>query len=170
MFARREVHKLYLALVAGTIEAPLRIDEPLGPDPTSAVRIKMGVVPLAAGGQPACTDVEPLAHGTFRGRPITGVACRPRSGRQHQIRVHLAARGHGILGDKLYGIDERHFIDVVDHGRPMEDLEEMLGLPRHALHAAALRLDHPATGAPISFTAPWPARLAELLDLRVPAA
>jgi 23S rRNA pseudouridine1911/1915/1917 synthase len=164
-FAQRTVEKVYLGLARGTVAEPLSIRDPLGPDSDSEVRIKMGIRSIEDGGLSARTDVEPLAHGSFREEPITLVRCQPHSGRQHQIRVHLAARGHGLLGDKLYGIDEQHFIDVVDHGRPMDDLEAMLGLSRHALHAAELTLEHPGHGGTMTFRAPWPRPLAEILPV-----
>jgi 23S rRNA pseudouridine1911/1915/1917 synthase len=142
----------------------MRIDVPLGPA-GSRIKIKMGPVPVERGGLAAVTDVEPLVFGCFRGAPITLVAARPRTGRQHQIRAHLALRGHGLLGDKMYGVDERLFLDVVERGRPMQELEEELGLARHALHAHTLQLTHPATGERASFRAPWPSDLAAILSL-----
>lgn len=169
-FGRREVVKDYLALVHGTLAAPVHVDVPIGAAIGSRVRIKMGPRPVAEGGMLATTDVEPLAFGEFRGRPITLVSARPRTGRQHQIRVHLEHLGHPVLGDKLYGIDESAFLDVYDHGRLMGDLEAELGLARHALHAHRLELTHPGTRERVRFTAPWPAELAAILDLPSPAA
>jgi 23S rRNA (cytosine1962-C5)-methyltransferase len=68
----------------------------------------------------------------------TLLALAPRTGRMHQLRVHLAAIGHPIVGDRLYG------------GSPA---------PRLMLHAAALRLSHPRTGVPLVLGAPLPAEL-----------
>jgi 23S rRNA pseudouridine1911/1915/1917 synthase len=164
-FAERRVAKVYLALVRGVVAESMSIDDPLGYDEQSAVRIKMGVRSVEDGGQSALTDVEPLAYGSHREEAITLVRCLPHTGRQHQIRVHLAARGHGLLGDKLYGIDERHFIEVVEHGGAMAELDELVGLPRHALHAAELTLPHPASGDKVRFTAPWPEPLASILPV-----
>lgn len=161
-FQARAIDKEYRALVHGRVSAPMTIDAPLGPAPGSAVRVKMGVV---ASGLPATTLVEPLRDAEFRGEPITVVRLRPQTGRQHQLRAHLAHVGHGVVGDKLYGLDEQWFIDVVERGRPMTELEEHLGLSRHALHAYALGLPHPARDEWVTFRAPWPRELAAIADL-----
>lgn len=164
-FAAREVEKRYLAIVHGTVCDSIDIDAPLASDPASEVRVKMGVVPLVAGGAVAQTRVVPLRTATFRGEPVTLVSLRPRTGRQHQLRIHLAHIGHGIVGDKLYGLDERWFIEVVEDRLPMADLDAHLGLPRQALHAASLAIDHPATGERVCFEAAWPPMLADIVPL-----
>jgi len=164
-FHRRRVEKRYLALCRGKLDEAVSIDVPLGLG-GSRIRIKMTERPLDQGGLDACTDVQPIAHGSFRGEDITLVRAFPRTGRQHQIRAHLAHVGHPVLGDKMYGIDEQWFIDISENGRPMAELDEHLGLDRHALHAEHIRLPHPSTGAPVEFEAPWPDELAEIL--RVP--
>ena len=163
-FQERRVHKEYLAIVRGTLRHAATVDVPLGPALGSRVRIKMGPCPLSRGGLPASTAIEPLAHGEFREQPVTLVRAWPRTGRQHQIRVHLAELGCPVLGDKLYGIDEQAFLDVADHVRLMTDLEQELGLSRQALHAAAITIPHPVQGRDVVFTAPWPAELAAILD------
>jgi 23S rRNA pseudouridine1911/1915/1917 synthase len=155
-FQERRVHKEYLALVHGTLANAQRVDAPIGPALGSRVRIKMGV---RSDGLPAVTEIEPLAHGCFRGDPITLVRAVPRTGRQHQIRVPLAHLGHGVLGDKLYGFDEACFIAFADHDALMGELERALGLSRHALHAHVVALEHPATGERLAVTAPWPSDL-----------
>ncbi len=162
-FIAREVEKVYWALIFGCLEGPVRIDMALGPAIGSKIRIKMGPVPEADGGLAAVTRARPLARGSFRGAPITLVEALPETGRQHQIRVHLAELGHPLVGDKLYGLPEEKFLQVVDGERGLQELGEELGLARHALHAAALSIPHPQTGARVRFTAPWPADLAEIL-------
>lgn len=164
-FVRREVEKEYLALVAGRFEGSREIDIPLGPAKNSEILIKVGRRELDDGGLPALTHVESLAHGTMRGSPISLVRCRPRTGRTHQIRVHLAEIGHPLVGDKIYAVSEQEFLDVVEHGRPVAELEAKLGLWRHALHARSLRLPHPSTGERVCFVAPWPSELAEILPI-----
>jgi 23S rRNA pseudouridine1911/1915/1917 synthase len=162
-FIAREVEKVYWALAHGCLEGPVRIDLPLGPAIGSQIRVKMGPVPQGAGGLPAATRVRPLARGTFRGGPITLVEARPETGRQHQIRVHMAEIGHPLIGDKLYGISEEKFLSIVEGGRPLAELEAELGLSRHALHAAELALPHPTSGERVRFSAPWPDELAAIL-------
>lgn len=158
-FFRREVAKEYWAIVHGCFEGRRTVDMPLGSAAGSKVMIKMGPRRLDDGGLTARTEVEALASGRFRGEPITRVAARPRTGRTHQIRVHLAEIGHGIVGDKLYGLDEMRFLEVIEQGRPVAELEEELGLGRHALHARSLTLPHPRGGGSVHFEAPWPDEL-----------
>ena len=171
-FFARAVEKRYWALCHGCIEGHVRIDMPLGTAKDSAVHIKMGPRALDDGGVAAVTGVVALAHGEFRGAPITLVEVRPETGRQHQIRVHMAEIGHGLLGDKLYGLDEARFLAVVDGersgsatppARALAELEAELGLARHALHAESICFAHPATQERVRFAAPWPADLAQIM-------
>ena len=152
-FQQREVSKEYLALVRGDFAERRTIEIPLGFDPTSRLKIKMAAVP---GGLEARTEVEPLRRGRFRDEALTLVRCSPHTGRQHQIRVHLALVGHPILGDKLYGLPEELFIAVCDGTMSMQELDALLGLPRQALHAHRITIPHPVTGVRTTFTAPWP--------------
>lgn len=167
-FFRRTVRKEYLALVHGHLEEAVNIEVPLGPARGSRINIKVGECPVSEGGLTAQTSVMPLKFASFRGAPITLVRAYPRTGRTHQIRAHLAHIGHGIVGDKLYGVPEEVFLSIVEDGRPMSEVEEELGLPRHALHASCIELHHPATGARVTFRAPWPAPLSDLVSVEEP--
>ncbi len=167
-FFRRTVRKEYLALVHGRLSESQEITVPLGPARDSRINIKMGECPQEEGGLSAETFVTPLKEGTFRDAPITLVRAQPRTGRTHQIRAHLAHIGHGIVGDKLYGVPEEVFLSIVEDGRPMADVEEELGLARHALHASSIELNHPATGARVTFRTPWPAALSDVLAVDAP--
>jgi 23S rRNA pseudouridine1911/1915/1917 synthase len=136
--AAREVSRQYLALAHGVPrEAAFTVDAPIGRDPRS--RVRMAVV---ASGKPARTDFELLAAG----QGASALRCTLHSGRTHQIRVHLASRGHPLLADAVYG------------GTPL------LGLQRQALHAARLRFMHPVLGGELAFELPPPADLATALQ------
>ncbi len=158
LFADRKVRKTYLALVRGAPEPPAgSIEAPIGPDRESVIRVKMGC--RDTGGLPALTEYRTLET---RGG-VSLVEARPRTGRQHQIRVHLAHLGYPIVGDKMYGPDENLFLEYVEHG-PSEDLARRAGHRRQALHAARLELTHPFTGAALVIEAPLPRDLADLLS------
>lgn len=162
-FARRLVEKSYLAIVHGELREERLVDAPLGLA-GAAVRVKMAVRPVERGGQPARTRIVPKQ--VFRGHTL--VEAQPRTGRQHQIRAHLAAIGHPIVGDKLYP-DEERFLEWLDGGLSGE-LLAALRLPRHALHAAGLRFPHPLDGATVSVESPLADDLRRFLDTLEPLA
>jgi 23S rRNA pseudouridine1911/1915/1917 synthase len=161
-FADREVSKEYLAIVeghveddSGCVELPLRLSS------SSRVRVRMEVAPAGVTALPAVTRYRVLGRRIAAGRgPISLLAITPLTGRQHQIRVHLAAIGHPIVGDKIYAYDERLFMQFCDHGWS-DDLAAVLGLPRHALHAYRLCTRHPGTGQPFEMCAPLPEDLVQ---------
>jgi 23S rRNA pseudouridine1911/1915/1917 synthase len=144
--AARTVSRRYLAVVEGVPPAQMTIDAVVGRDPHN--RLRMAVVP-AGRGKTALTHVERLASA----ERVACVECRLETGRTHQIRVHLASRGHPLVGDTLYG------------GRPRA------GFSRQALHAWRLDLDHPASGVPLAFRSAPPPDLRALLEaVGLPAA
>ncbi|HED65136.1 MAG TPA: RluA family pseudouridine synthase [Planctomycetes bacterium] len=159
-FEDREVEKEYLAVVHGVVAADSGVVEhPLGPARASAVRLKMRV---AEDGLPSATEWTVLERHPEARPPCTLVRCRPRTGRQHQIRVHLAAIGHPIIGDKLYGEDEGLFLRAAN-GTLTEEDRRSLVLDRHALHAHRLTWRSPGTGAMREAVAPLPGDLQGLL-------
>jgi 23S rRNA pseudouridine1911/1915/1917 synthase len=106
------------------------------------------------------TEEVRFSGGGNGGRAYARVLCGLETGRQHQIRLHLACLGAPVVGDKLYGPDERAFARAADGELTAEDVR-LLELPRHALHAARLALAHPVTGDPLVIEAPLPADMAE---------
>ena len=128
-FAERRVRKTYLAVVQGLpADRGGVINQPLARIATRPPRY--GVVPLEQGGKPALTRWRVLRR--FEGSSL--LLLQPRTGRSHQLRVHLADLGHPVLGDPIYG-------DPL-YGEPA-------AAPRLQLHAAGLQLLHPATGKPL---------------------
>jgi 23S rRNA pseudouridine1911/1915/1917 synthase len=162
-FEQREVHKEYLALVSGL---PQRhsdyIERPIGFHPTS--REKMAIRIPADGGKEAVTFYEVVER--FHGFAL--VRCLPRTGRTHQIRVHLAHIGHPILADKLYSGRDRitlgDLLSAEQRGRdPGAQVDSVL-IDRQALHAHGIQFRHPASGKNLSLTAPLPEDMSRTID------
>ncbi|CAG1001169.1 Ribosomal large subunit pseudouridine synthase D [Burkholderiales bacterium] len=139
--AERSVKREYLALVRGDVARPVTVDAPIGRHPVH--RTSMAVVER---GREARTNVAPVE----RFGAATLVRCTLDTGRTHQIRVHLAAIGHPLVGDPIYG------------GK-----RAAAGIPafaRQALHAQRLGFAHPATRRAMDFASPLPGDFAALLD------
>jgi 23S rRNA pseudouridine1911/1915/1917 synthase len=150
-FHDREVEKEYVALVWGVVQAGRRIDLPIGRDP--ADRKKMSARSRRA--RSATTRVTKALH--LPGVSLIHVSIA--TGRTHQIRVHLSAIGHPIVGDAVYGGLRR---------RVPGDLRPLLALERPFLHAGRLAFDHPGDGRKMEFEAPLPSDLQSVLDLILP--
>ncbi len=158
-FERRQVHKEYLAIVHGR---PAReagtITLGLGPSHTSEVHLKIAV---SAEGWPSETEWNVLEdHGEY-----ALLACRPLTGRQHQIRVHLAAIGHPIVGDKLYGPDEAYFLRASAGELTADDLR-VLEHDRQALHNHRIGFRSPDSGEKVEVESPLAEDLRQFLEGR----
>ena len=143
-FATRRLSRTYQAVVWGRPRpAQGRIEGAIGRD--SRNRKRMAV--RESGGKPAVTHYRVV-------KPLDAlcslVECRLETGRTHQIRVHMAHRGHPLVGDALYGGARRRGIDERGH-------KTLALCPRQALHAAALNFVHPVSGAALAFESPLPA-------------
>jgi 23S rRNA pseudouridine1911/1915/1917 synthase len=153
-FAARDLDRAYLALVWG-VPAPAvgEIEGAIGRDPRE--RKRMAIV--ARGGKPALTRYRTLAQ---RDMAVALLECRLATGRTHQIRVHLASRGHPIVGDPLY----LRRVPAAARGLAEDVRRLLLDFPRQALHAARLGFSHPRTGEALSFTTPPPPDMRALLE------
>ena len=174
MTMRREIHKYYLALVSGQVEAEHgEIDAPLGRlgiSPENPIWLRMGVIPLD----------DPLGRKTAQARseywrlavsadlrtecdgyqgPLSLLRLQAHTGRLHQLRVHLAHIGHPVIGDKIYGPDGNLYLKFIAEGWT-EEHQRVLGLERHALHAHELRFAW--DGEEMAFAAPVPEDMREL--------
>ncbi len=145
LIARGEVEKRYLVIVRGRLEpASGRFTDPIGRDAASRIELKRAV---RADGLPAVTEYQTLE--ILNG--YTLAAARPLTGRQHQIRVHFAARCHPVWGDLLYA-DESLFLRYLANGCRLDGSLP----PRQGLHAERVRFQHPLDGIEVEVTAPPP--------------
>ena len=145
----RRITREYRALVNGVMTAGGTVDAPIGRHPTQ--RTRMAVV---EGGREAVTHYRVLARFSAH----TWLAVRLETGRTHQIRVHLAHLGFPIVGDPTYGGRAR-----IPAGASPALIAALRGLHRQALHACALRFQHPVSGAWLEFRCPLPDDLRALL-------
>ncbi|MDH5671650.1 MAG: RluA family pseudouridine synthase [Myxococcales bacterium] len=155
-FESHRVQKTYLAIVRGEVDDALtRIELPMAPV-RDGLHVLMEIA--EADGLPAQTELR--VRERRAGHSL--VELWPRTGRQHQLRVHLSAVGHSIVGDKLYGPErEAPFLEQIETGLTPE-LVARLGHPRQALHAHEVRFEHPIDGRSTSVSAPLPADLVQL--------
>lgn len=166
LMQQRRLHKEYLAVVTGWPAADaFVIDQPIlrqGSVQASRIWLKQMIHPHGA---VATTRFEVLSrHQTAHGR-LSLVRAHPLTGRMHQIRLHLASAGHAVLGDKIYGPDEGHYLRFIETGWT-DELAGHLVLPRHALHSTRLRVENSAA----DWHSPLPEDLRHALDSETNAA
>jgi 23S rRNA pseudouridine1911/1915/1917 synthase len=147
-FREREVEKEYIALVWGEVQAGRRIDEPIGRDPANRKK-------MSARARRSREAVTRITRAERLNPALTLVHVAIHTGRTHQIRVHLSAIGHPIVGDPLYGGVRRHVPG---------DLRAVSHLERPFLHAARLAFKHPSDHRRMEFTSPLPDDLQQVLD------
>lgn len=157
-FASREIEKCYLAITHGRIpDDRFAVDAPMALG-QHEVGVLMSITPIEKGGQPACTRFKVRE----RFEKHTLVECYPETGRQHQIRLHLATYGFPIVGDKLYAHSPEYFVAALEN-LLTDEMRAELQLPRHALHAHSITFEHPRTGKPLTVSAPLTDDLASFL-------
>lgn len=156
-FLESQIDKEYVAIVHGIPDISIHreICLPIGKSETSEISYKFGVNPE---GKEATTLLkECLTLGNCHSMLIV----KPLTGRTHQIRIHLAAIGHTIVGDKLYGMNEEEYIRWRD--KPEERNDE-LQFPRHALHCRMMSFFHPYIEQTVSLKAELPEDMLELTE------
>lgn len=161
-FAAGTVRKVYHAVVRGLVAADFVVDLPIGHAIASRITLRRLAGHEARDGRPATTRFGVLA----RGRQHTLLACRPETGRTHQIRAHLEAAGHPVLGDKLYGRADEDYLDFIARVKAGGDARAVPpGEPdRQLLHAAQLTFVHPGDGDARTLAAPTPHEFDAWLD------
>ena len=160
--ARGEVAKEYLAVVTGwpsaenwTVEAPILRQ---GEVTDSRIWLKRMVHPEGAPSLTEFSVVRRMTHSLFGNLAL--IRCVPKTGRTHQIRVHLAHSGHPVVGDKIYGPSEECYLEFVETGLS-PSMEALLQHPRHALHSCSMELSF--SGRLLRWESPLPPDLQGLL-------
>lgn len=145
---RRQTRKEYLAIAWGwpeqdhfTVDAPLRR---AGEVRESDIWLLQTVHPEGASALTEFSVVKRFTKTTTNGERFSLIRAKPHTGRMHQIRVHLQAVGHAVVGDKLYGPTSQHYLEHIETGWTPA-LEASLLLPRHALHSASLSIPYEET-------------------------
>ncbi len=152
--ALKEAKRIYLALVWGIVEKPGTIEAPIGRHPLHRERMAITVI----NSKPAITDFEPLVIFDF----ATLLKVSLKTGRTHQIRVHMEYFGHPVIGDPVYsGRDMGKIINALKGKKaPIEDVLNIIH--RQALHAWKLIIRHPTRASYMEFIAPVPKDISNL--------
>lgn len=149
-FHERRVGKHYVAVVHGSTPEELEIDRAIGRDPIHRTKISS----RSTRAKPAVSEIrrlERLPASSF-------IEIRIRTGRTHQIRVHLSEVGYPMVGDKDYGAPRKP-----PQGMSHSEFQPLRDFKRPALHAQSLQLEHPETGNPMNWKAPLPEDMQRLL-------
>lgn len=152
MLSRHDVARQYEAVVKGALIAGGTVEAPLGRHPRDRIR---QAVREDGGGKRAVTHYR--LRERFRAHSL--VQCNLETGRTHQIRVHMAHAGHGLVGDPLYGGGLK-----LPRAAGPALVEALRGFQRQALHAERLEFTHPVSGKTLAFAAERPADMNALID------
>jgi len=161
LMQRHQLRKEYLAIIWGwpdwehkIVGAPLARQ---GKHQHSAIWLKQMIHVAGAPAQTEFFVERRFKRSTSSGDRFSVIRAIPRTGRTHQIRVHLASIGYPVVGDKIYGPDEQLYLRFIETGWTHE-LEQKLLLPRHALHSAKLAIEDDR-----EWTSAFPSDLAEFV-------
>lgn len=163
-FEARQVQKTYVAIIAGTLDRDRdRIIQPIGHHPYQ--REKMAI----RSGHPSSRYAETQFEVTQRFPGYALLKVSPKTGRTHQIRLHLAHIGCPVLCDRLYAghaeIRLGQLLRRSARGLPLRPEDTQAVLTRHALHALEIQVEHPKTQKKLTITAPLPADMQRVLDI-----
>lgn len=160
IFEDRNARKEYLAIVYGFLaEQTGSIDLNIGKDHFSEIDIKKAITP---DGFKSLTNYRLLKTFENKFGKFSLVKALPETGRQHQIRVHLAAINHPVVGDKIYGPDQKYWLDEY-HDRSIDYIDSGLFSERNLLHAFKLTFFHPMLQKDIFIRAPMPSDFREFI-------
>lgn len=166
-FFDRTTTKKYYAVARGEIlDDTFSMHNDIGPAENSEIRLKMGAFPEGTHLQrPDSGIMSALTHFKVlkRVNGMTLLECELETGRQHQIRVHLAHYGNPVVGDKLYGGRDDLFLKFIEGREFTDEMDEVFTLERHALHSRYLKFIHPVTNKEIEIESELPDDLRSLL-------
>ncbi|HEX3020474.1 MAG TPA: RluA family pseudouridine synthase [Chitinispirillaceae bacterium] len=156
-FLEANIEKEYIAIVHGIVDIAnhSEICLPIGKSATSEISYKFAVDPQGK----AATTI--LKQCISLGNNHSMLIVKPLTGRTHQIRIHLSAIGHGIVGDKLYGLNDEQYLQWRDNP---EQRKDELQFPRHALHCRMMSFFHPYSKKIVSLEASLPEDMLELIE------
>lgn len=169
MFANREIHKTYLALVHGRVKLDQgTVNTSISRDPQRRTRMTAH----RSGGRTAISHYRVRQRIESRYGQFTLLEVKIETGRTHQIRVHLSSIGHPVVGDTLYGAPSRILPRLeapMTRARRETAAREAVSLDRNFLHAMRLEFVHPRSGRQLRMEAPLPGELTDWLQQLVPA-
>ncbi len=139
MFQERHIQKTYLAFVHGEFKNELHVTAPLLRKKDDSAIVRM-VVKVSSDGKESSTYFKPIRY--FPDLNITLVEAKPKTGRQHQIRVHLFHVKHPIVGDPIYGQSEKDIIRFLDRKISLDERIKLSGASRLLLHAQSLEFEY----------------------------
>jgi 23S rRNA pseudouridine955/2504/2580 synthase/23S rRNA pseudouridine1911/1915/1917 synthase len=165
-FERRTVQKHYSALVEGPFpQEPIHARGTIELTKDSKIRKKYKFSTVSSGDKHAAGGkfCETIFENQECFKEISLISAELKTGRTHQIRATLNSLGYPVVGDKLYGVDDSIYLRFISDQLTDEDYER-LRMPRQALHAAVLRLEHPTRNTVMTFEAPMPADMLKVLE------